>query len=533
MNKKLLIHNNNIVNIDKYDVNIKFSTIKNILHEIKVKEFNCIYIKDSLTSNYMEFTGLILAYHIRLTEDLEDKKFVPIVIISDLDGFTLNKITPFANILLTKSIFLNVLPTKYSIINKENFKREFLEKITIERPKDTSGEHDIANQWSIYKWSDFLGVKKTAIERNNEKIEDMLYFKFLKAKFQNRKNHERFEVLKPNKKGKILFIDDEWNKGWGDIMSSLFNKYVNFETFEYDFKDKSKFHLYLKIQSKVKEYNPDVIILDLRLAQEDHENDDIDSFTGIKILEKIHEINAGIQVIMLTATSKSTILEKLYEKKILGYIKKEHPDDISINTLENINKLVNLADKGLDKKYLKEINNIKNEIIDLLKIDLDNPNNKLDLFEKFAIDKSNYLSHAIKIYRESVSIFDILDSNNKNKLIYSMLSIISAVESILKIFLNENKETFWDGQSYNCEHNALRCRILELFKSKFNSDLDFDLKKIIDKRNDYLHSLNNVNIEPKDIVFFFNKLKDMIKVINTVNYNRNNVALNIKNLFNK
>ena len=146
MNKKLLIHNNNIVNIDKYDVNIKFSTIKNILHEIKVKEFNCIYIKDSLTSNYMEFTGLILAYHIRLSEDLEDKKFVPIVIISDLDGFTLNKITPFANILLTKSIFLNVLPTKYSIINKENFKREFLEKITIERPKDTSGEHDIANQ---------------------------------------------------------------------------------------------------------------------------------------------------------------------------------------------------------------------------------------------------------------------------------------------------------------------------------------------------------------------------------------------------
>ena len=236
---------------------------------------------------------------------------------------------------------------------------------------------------------------------------------------------------------------------------------------------------------------------------------------------------------MLTATSKSTILEKLYEKKILGYIKKEHPDDISINTLENINKLVNLADKGLDKKYLKEINNIKNEIIDLLKIDLENPNNKLDLFEKFAIDKSNYLSHAIKIYRESVSIFDILDSNNKNKLIYSMLSIISAVESILKIFLNENKETFWDGQSYNCEHNALRCRILELFKSKFNSDLDFDLKKIIDKRNDYLHSLNNVNIEPKDIVSFFNKLKDMIKVINTVNYNRNNVALNIKNLFNK
>lgn len=78
----------------------------------------------------------------------------------------------------------------------------------------------------------------------------------------------------------------------------------------------------MRIQEKIQEFNPDVVILDLRLSQSDHENEDINSYTGIKILQKIHEINAGIQVIMLTATSKSTILEKLYEKDIRLYQKR-------------------------------------------------------------------------------------------------------------------------------------------------------------------------------------------------------------------
>ena len=44
----------------------------------------------------------------------------------------------------------------------------------------------------------------------------------------------------------------------------------------------------MQIQKKINEFDPDVVILDLRLAQNDHENEDIDSYTGIKILQKIH-----------------------------------------------------------------------------------------------------------------------------------------------------------------------------------------------------------------------------------------------------
>jgi DNA-binding response OmpR family regulator len=125
----------------------------------------------------------------------------------------------------------------------------------------------------------------------------MIYFKYLKALY-TKENSENLEINKPTKKGKILLIDDEWNRGWKDIINTAISKEgIVFDTFEYDFKDKSNFNLYMRIQEKIKEFNPDVVILDLRLSQNDHENDDIDNYTGIKILQKIHEINAGIQVI--------------------------------------------------------------------------------------------------------------------------------------------------------------------------------------------------------------------------------------------
>ncbi|WP_121628762.1 response regulator [Poseidonibacter antarcticus] len=526
MNKKLLIHNNNVSKIDTYDVNLKFSKIKNILNEIKEKEFDIIYIKDRLTTNYMEFTGLLLAYHIRLSTELGYKKFVPIVIISDLDGFTLNKITSFAKILFTKSIFVNNLPSKYMKLNNTNFKNEFLDKIIIERPKDTSGNHDIANKWSIYKWSNLLSIESDVINKNKNQIENTLYFKYLKV-LNNNKVHENIEILSATKEGKVLLIDDEWNKGWADVLTSITkSESINFDYFDYDFKDKTKFNLLMQIQKKVVSFNPDVVILDLRLAQGDHETENIDDYTGIRILQKIHQINAGIQVIMLTATSKSTILERLYEKKILGYIKKEHPDDKNIDTIENINKLVSLIDKGLDRKYLKSIYDITVNI----KMILDE-----DIFNKYNISIEKYESFWIKLEKETQNIFDILDNNSQNKFIYAMVSIASSLETILSIFINEKEMTFWDKEPYDCQYNALRCRIVKLFE-KFGTKDNLDMKKLIDKRNDYLHSRRNILVTDKEIVKWFKKLEKMIQIIDNPpkirTYNVTNVLENLQNMFN-
>lgn len=434
-NQNIVIHYNNIVNMEFNDI-IEFNSSddidtyisKEIINELKNKEFDTIFIKDNLTSNYLELYGLRVAYHIRLSSELADKRFTPIVIISDFDENTLNRFTLEANILFTNGVYL-CKNTKEDIKKYQSLELKgvtdydkFIDNIEVSPPKDTSGSHNIANKWSIYKLAELLYVKSEAIYKNKCEIENELYFKYIKAKYLKNTNNS-LEIIKPTKKGNILLIDDEWNKGWSDVLkNALLKDGLEFDTFEYDFKDKSDFNLIVQLNHKdLKKQveKSDVIVLDLRLLESDHENEDVDSYSGIKILQKIHEINAGIQVIMLTATSKSTILEKLYEKKILGYIKKEHPEDKSIDTVENINKFINLVDKGLEKKYLKEIWKIQQNIL---------------LNENLSDD----------ISLEIKSIFEILDSNMENKFNFVVLTFTKIFESLSKIYIDENTMQYID-----------------------------------------------------------------------------------------
>lgn len=246
-----------------------------------------------------------------------------------------------------------------------------------------------------------------------------------------------------------------------------------------------------------------MVVLDLRLLESDHENEDIDNYSGIKILQEIHKINAGIQVIMLTATSKSTILEKLYEKKILGYIKKEHPEDKSIDTVENINKFVRLVDRGLKRKFLKDIYLTKMNILSIL---------ENDIFAQYGFEFEKYEPFWKKIIVEVEAVFDILDSDRSNKFLYATVSIAVSIESILSVFIpNDREMVFWDGEAYNCEHNALRCRIQKLF-IKLGSNENFDMKVMIKKRNDYIHK-KPVVVNENEITLWFNKLRKMIEII--------------------
>ncbi len=435
--QSVVIHHDNVCDLQIFNYPIKFIQSsddidtyisKEIINELKNKEFDTIFIKDNLTSNYLELYGLRVAYHIRLSNELADKRFTPIVIISDFDENTLNRFTQEANILFTNGVYL-CKNTKEDIEKYQSLELKgvtdydkFIDNIEVSPPKDTSGSHNIANKWSIYKWAELLDAKSDAINKNRSEMENELYFKYLKAKYLKNTNNS-LEIIKPTKKGNILLIDDEWNKGWSDVLKNALQKDgLDFDTFEYDFKDKSNYNLIVQLnhkELKKQVEKSDVIVLDLRLLESDHENEDIDNYTGIKILQKIHEINAGIQVIMLTATSKSTILEKLYEKKILGYIKKEHPEDKSIDTVENINKFINLVDKGLEKKYLKEIWKIQQNIL---------------LNENLSDD----------ISLEIKSIFEILDSNMENKFNFVVLTFTKIFESLSKIYIDENTMQYID-----------------------------------------------------------------------------------------
>jgi CheY-like chemotaxis protein len=375
-----------------------FANINSTLEKISKDDCDVIYIKDSLGENYMEFKGLELAHHIRLSPNLQEKRYLPIVITSHLDGMLINKLSSLGRILFTKNIFLNNLPNSYSLLDEKNFKKEFLDKIVVDKPTDNSSNHDISNQWSIYQWAKFLDIQSQAIDKNENQIKDSLYFKYILA--QNNKNQDNsinYHDIKKYEDLNVLCIDDQIKKGWGDIFRAIFGENVKLVD---DLKHLEK--------GLIKEI--DLVILDMRLVDSDNSND-LNSLTGHKVLEVIKKINKGIQVIVFTASQKSEVLKEADKNDILGYIQKES----SININDNFNEFQKLITKAYKRKYLKEVFDIQQEILNLGIF-----NNENEKYKRAKFEISN--------------IFDVLNSNLSNRIQMTVISLYK----ILEILITEN-----------------------------------------------------------------------------------------------
>jgi len=494
---RVFIHNNNLCedfeNRELYAQNIEVDKYisSNLLDKVKAANPDIIFIKDALTEQYIDLLGLRVAMHIRLSTG--KLKYLPIVIVSELSHIILQKLSPLAKILITKNIFL-IKNTKEAINNFDEtlikpfegneYYEKFLNLIEIEPPKDYLSHHSIANEWSIYKWGKALSLSTDNIKENNETINHLLYFKYLVAKDYS--DDIDFEKLKTKfqNAGRIVSIDDELDNGWRDIFKSIFkyNKKITFQSLNYDYKDKGYWAVKMKVLKFIEDHNPDVVLLDLRLVQADHEEErDIEDISGIKILQEIHKINAGIQVIMLTATGKSTILEKLYEYNILGYIKKEHPDDKDLNTKENIEKLMHLVDQGFQKSYLKEISLTQKKILEL----------NIMKNALLTLDGDNQM---VEIKNSIPQVFDILNSNIPKGFVYSTFVIFKCLESIVKFYMyekyfNGRYEAFWrDSDQQLPNGSSIEKRLKAILNQKLNlRDLDKRIEEIVGCRNYLIH----------------------------------------------
>lgn len=519
----LIIHNNNIFNLEKYEEKIRFFNIQDTLKLLNTKKFDVIYIKDNLTLNCLDFYGLLLAYHIRLSDKLQEKRYLPIIILSDLDEFTLVKLTDYAKIFFTKNTFLNQLPKVIPKFDNSNYYEAFLNKIEIEKPKDTSSNHDISNEWSIYRWAEFLKVDSEAINQNKSKIEDMLYFKYLKAKYPIPKKTGLSIVPKsPSSQGYILYIDDESQKGWHDIFEKYFSKSENIKLTipEFEYKDASYEMIEEMVKKQLNSISFDLILLDMRLIKNDHEQQNENELSGMKLLSFIKSFNLGIQVILLTASEKSKILEEANKFNILGYIKKESPKDDSNYTKEIFRKLTNFVDIGLEKKYLKDIWNIQQNIF------------KLDILNQ---EKYNQIRIEIE------SVFEILQSDMTNKFIYSMLSIFKTIEIITYFYIEErfeskNRIAYWIGTHQKIKTvkkdeyfpkdtkledkndstlNKIRVILYEKLDLKEKKIHD-DLINLVEIRNNTIHPDKNKNIQKLDknsILLWFGDLFTILSKI--------------------
>lgn len=237
-----------------------------------------------------------------------------------------------------------------------------LKSVNVEPPSAFKNAHTITNEWCIYRWS-----KALSIERTKNEIEDSLYFTYIRTILSIDDISRVSRNCTPA--NKVLVVDDEIDKGWNVFFESLLSGHV--KCIGSDFKKaKSRDEIIQSIKMVVEEYDPDTIILDLRLHDSDHTNYNPKAkLTGIKVLEEVKRINKGIQVIGFTASNKVWNLTAWQELGIDGFIIKESPSK-SVETgytEKSINLLIGAIEKAASKAYLKEIYKANHEAMNKLR----------------------------------------------------------------------------------------------------------------------------------------------------------------------
>lgn len=183
-----------------------------------------------------------------------------------------------------------------------NLCRERLVKVNVRPPASYKTHHSITNEWCIYRWCKYLGIEEIPVSKD---IEDYLYFNYLKSIYPE-SGIERHNVEIVGN-GRILLVDDECNKGWDIFFRELLksNQEIQFDSIGSNFKNLSAEDIEETTIRKIIDFKPTVVILDLRLNDNDFDVASPHEMIGAKILSRIKcEINKGIQVIAFSASNK-------------------------------------------------------------------------------------------------------------------------------------------------------------------------------------------------------------------------------------
>jgi CheY-like chemotaxis protein len=581
--KPLLIHNDNtyllknfhdnswfsekFIPTAKTDIDVQLTTFIN--NRIADKNISAIFIKSTLSVNYLEFLGLRLGIHIRLSNKLPNIQNLPIVFLGEETLEEICKIYAYPEIFYSSGTFIS--PENFTCIQVffdliANNSLEcctnidlLIKKLNIDPPANYLSHHSIANEWSILRWAKVLGIsaEREALKEVRSNIESLLYYKYLQAKYPIETEPDK-AAFKINGKGSILYIDDEWNKGWNEVLSNYFatsSTEIEFETLKYDFKDKSHQDILKACDRKIQSFKPDVVLLDLRLSDSDFSNSQNSKhLTGYKVLQAIKSFNPGIQVIIFTASNKVWNLLELQANGADGFLLKESPE-LTVNssyTYESLSSLNKQIKYCLSNAYLKEIWNLFQEI---KKVFSKNPLT-IKYFPKYLKEQINGIKYQNLLLQELDAIFEILKTNNENRYSMAMIMLYKVLEYLNEIFYQkvawDMPPLFYDNSTvdyfdknsnswkkstdrldhYNKQKRATeQIRIKpEWLKSTSNKILNLAFKKLCvtdkdiltdlislsDYRNDFIHSdsskRNSLRVlESKDILKWSNSITTMIK----------------------
>lgn len=471
-------------------------------------DINSITIPISVTENFLEFSGLRLGHHIRLSQELKFRK-IAIIFIGTLEEKQLLKVSYLANILLTPNVhYVNITKFPFYKVQKSIEKldvsvseafdfNKYLERVNIKPPANYESHHSIDNELTLMRWAEYLGITNQIPEVKNN-LQSGLYFKYTRI-LNPIKAVEKGNPYLFQKKARIVLIDDQSDKGWKafyDAFFKLSKHQIKFETLDVDYQLMESNDIVDAAERKVKDFNPDVVLLDLRLSDTDFDlNTEPKNLTGNKVLEKIKEFNQGIQVIIITASNKVWNYEVSLDLGSNGFIVKSAKS----NVLEDIKILKNKIDLGIVRaNYLKSA--FKSEKVAL--------NDILNAITENTIDTSfgNELRNFLEI---SLIMFE--KAKTKESFAFAYLSLFKCIELIANYFIiNESykyvirdyenlKQISWDNNSkeyvVNDQVNFRATgpttfeRLAGLVKQRWSypdSEIN-DLYLSIDRRNKFIH----------------------------------------------
>lgn len=344
----------------KYESNISNHTYDSFICE-KLSFLECECYDLIITpytfnrNNYMEYSGLRVATHIRLTKEWNHLT-APILFIGPDEIDDIIKLSDYGSIVSSYRIFMSDAHEEDEIENKireiiENNQydneaeirysssrryTEMVSKLNIKAPANYATHHSMANEWGVQRWSEMLQFDA---KYKNSDFKNQLFYKCLRArigepqKFNTKWWKSNPSLLAfgfcPEEKYKIAYIDDEYEKGWSSLLSYIFESQpVEFQTFK-DFKEgMGKEELKTHIESFVDTCDADCYILDLRLHESDFDSEiDNDALTGHEIARYIKRKNIANQIVIFTASNKVwNLKEELLKIGASGYVIKESPE---------------------------------------------------------------------------------------------------------------------------------------------------------------------------------------------------------------
>ena len=348
-------------------------------------EYEALYIPLCFGKVLSDYNGLRLAIHIRCTKSANQNK--PIYIYSPVPTSFLVR-SKYFDILKTRGVkLIHMHPQK--IIDSlgclqpliENEIKFEMEQIHLPVPQNYEDSHSVANEWAIYRWAVATNSEDSAIDKIANTIKSNLYFKHLTTiyppseiksiKEDRLKFKDQLSGISPTLTGQkdinILYVDDEADKGWYEIMANIIHDVNNISGFDYlgeDLKALSQQEIIDQVVERVEEGSVNIVLLDFRLHKKDHDSKDIEDITSVQILKKIKEFNPGIQVVIFSATNKVWNLLALQKYGADGFIIKEGPEnskDPSF-TIQTIDNFINVMSICISNRYKKSLHQIASEL---------------------------------------------------------------------------------------------------------------------------------------------------------------------------